>query len=75
MEKEDEREREAHISLRYVGELDEHPDRRYNKITHRWWFKCRSGTPFLKYRKKWRDGELTRECLRCGEQEESLAGV
>ena len=64
--------RENHVSIRYVGEVDEPIDTVYNKLVHRWWMKCRAGVRFLKFRKKYKDGQVTDECLRCGEPTENV---
>ena len=64
--------RENHVSLRYVGEIADPVDTVYNKLVHRWWMKCKAGVRFLKFRKKYKNGELTEECLRCGNPTEDL---
>ena len=64
--------RENHVSLRYVGEIEDPVDTVYNKLVHRWWMKCKAGVRFLKFRKKYKNGELTEECLRCGNPTEDL---
>ena len=64
--------REGHVSLRYVGKIAQPLDYMYNRLIHGWWMKCRAGAQFLKFRRKYRNGARTEECLRCGEEVENV---